>query len=460
MSTSPQNTLLYLNPAQLAPDPNQPRKHFDEEAFERLRASVRVSGVVQPLTARTAHAGNSAGAPYTIIAGERRWRAAKAEKLDAVPVILRDDLSEIDVFAMQIVENIQRADLTTQELVVAVPRLVTLCNGNVAEAARQLGRDRSWVSRINGVTKLWAPVQDLIGSGHIQSIDAAHDLSQLRDIDPDAADRLAKEFFNPPAHRPIPPNRELIRTELERARARATDRASQQREAQETSEARREQRETMDPAPLSGQGKSGPSRTVMEKARDHMAELRLACDRRATEALGTTFDRVAAALSLRMLSEDEADVANADAVDGDGVTRICCVRAPQPVVGADEDLLRQFDPRQGLWELTLELTLPELQLLADALEGKSAQPLPANFQSVRDFLDACTQPCPGNAIASAWLFNTYSTWAKRNKREAVENANEFAVALAFFGLKRKRSKQGQYWIDIEPSTTRQQEKRA
>ena len=99
-------SIIYLKSSEFFPNPRQPRKHFDEAAMKELTASIRSVGVLQPITVRQVE-----GKPgYEIVCGERRWRAAKAAKLDTVPAIVRQ-LSDDEAMDVAITENLQRKDI-------------------------------------------------------------------------------------------------------------------------------------------------------------------------------------------------------------------------------------------------------------------------------------------------------------------------------------------------------------
>lgn len=440
-----QHALLHIPPAHIAADPNQPRKHFDEAAFKDLVDSVKESGVTQPILVRSVMDPAAPGGRYIIIAGERRWRAATECKNELMPVIVRDDLSEAEILAMQITENLQRQELSLSELVASVSRLVGM--HDVTQAAKKLGKEKSWVSRINGVTKLWAPVRDLIKDGDLHSVDAAHDLSTLRDIDPQRAEQLVKEFRNPPSYRATPPTRELIRAELERARTAAATKQSHAREAQETSEAQREQRQ-QEGQTLTQALSSGSSKTPFQQGRDELKEAHDAADLRKEKLVNALVVRLMNVLKLQQSGED---ISLGFVVDRDGQERLLSLDAPDCAPNATMEEVKAFDHKSDLWRLELDLGYDELVAWIDALESKSpAQTLPARFQAVRDFVAATTVPSKGDSIKSEWLFDSYEKWCKKNKREVLTSANEFATAMEICGVAKKRTAAGRFWSDIKP----------
>jgi ParB family chromosome partitioning protein len=129
----------------IQPNPQQPRHEFSEEALKELIDSVREHGVIQPLIVTQNETGD--GAPYYLIAGERRWRAAQAAGLAAVPVIVKEANPE-EMLALALVENIQRADLNPLEEARAYRELMDTFGLTQAEVARRVGRSRSAVANL------------------------------------------------------------------------------------------------------------------------------------------------------------------------------------------------------------------------------------------------------------------------------------------------------------------------
>jgi ParB family transcriptional regulator, chromosome partitioning protein len=149
---------------QLDPNPFQPRTHMDEGGLAELAASIRESGLVQPILVRLV------GARYQIIAGERRWRAARQAGLSAVPVAVRDVPDE-RLLELALVENIQRQELTPLEEAHAFQRLQEEFHLTQEEVARKVGRDRSTVANIIRLLKLPREIRDLLATG---KLDAGH----------------------------------------------------------------------------------------------------------------------------------------------------------------------------------------------------------------------------------------------------------------------------------------------
>ena len=113
---APGDRVLRITLDQIVPTPLQPRKHFREESIAELVASIRAHGVLQPLVVR------KVGPGYELIAGERRWRAARAAGLEDAPAILRE-ATDLEVLELALVENLQREDLNPIEEAQAYDRL-------------------------------------------------------------------------------------------------------------------------------------------------------------------------------------------------------------------------------------------------------------------------------------------------------------------------------------------------
>lgn len=128
--------------AKLVPNPDQPRQHFDEEALKQLAGSLEQYGVIQPLVASPHKDGT-----YSIIAGERRWRAAGIAKLKRVPVIVRTP-KELEKLELAIVENVQRVDLSPLEQAVSIERLHQQFSMTYEAISQRLGKATSTVNNI------------------------------------------------------------------------------------------------------------------------------------------------------------------------------------------------------------------------------------------------------------------------------------------------------------------------
>jgi len=145
----------------LKPGKYQPRSRMDETTLRELAASIKVQGVMQPILTRSLEDGS-----YEIIAGERRWRAARLAGLDSVPVLVRK-VADQSVLAMALIENIQRENLNPLEEAVGIQRLVDEFKMTHMAAADAVGRSRSAVSNLLRLLKLPRTVQDMLMAGRI-----------------------------------------------------------------------------------------------------------------------------------------------------------------------------------------------------------------------------------------------------------------------------------------------------
>jgi ParB family transcriptional regulator, chromosome partitioning protein len=159
--------------ALMQPGPFQPRLHMEEETLAELAASIKARGVIQPIVVRRLPEG-SVGARYEIIAGERRWQAAKLAGLTDIPTIVRE-LSDRDAVAVALIENIQREGLTAAEEARALQRLAAEFGLTHEQVATAVGRSRAAVSNLIRLLDLPAAVVALIdskalGMGHARAL--------------------------------------------------------------------------------------------------------------------------------------------------------------------------------------------------------------------------------------------------------------------------------------------------
>ena len=157
----PAEGLAMLAVSDIQPDPAQPRRHFDEGALEELAASIAQRGVIQPVIVRPLDNGG-----YRLVAGERRWRAAQKAQVHEIPAIVRD-LSERDVMAIALIENLQREDLNPIEEARAYHRLAEAEGLTQAEIARLVDKSRSHVANLQRLLSLPESVIGLVEDGSL-----------------------------------------------------------------------------------------------------------------------------------------------------------------------------------------------------------------------------------------------------------------------------------------------------
>jgi len=163
--TTNDSGILDLPVEALEPNPVQPRTHFAAAALEELAESIRESGLVQPILVRRTSTGR-----HQIIAGERRWRAAKQVGLATVPVMVRD-VPDDRLLEMALVENIQREELSPLEEAHAYQKLLDTLRLTQEELAKKLGKDRSTLANSVRLLRLPPDVQALIND---RRLDAGH----------------------------------------------------------------------------------------------------------------------------------------------------------------------------------------------------------------------------------------------------------------------------------------------
>lgn len=141
----------------------QPRKDMDPTALAELAQSIKAQGILQPLVVRPLHDGPSR---YEIIAGERRWQAAKLAGLTEVPALIKE-VGDEDTMALALIENMQREDLNAVEEAVAIARLVNECELTQQQVADLLGKPRSTIGNLLRILTLTPDVRELLACGDI-----------------------------------------------------------------------------------------------------------------------------------------------------------------------------------------------------------------------------------------------------------------------------------------------------
>ncbi|MEO6040741.1 MAG: ParB/RepB/Spo0J family partition protein [Croceibacterium sp.] len=153
--------LTSLAVAEIDPHPDQPRRHFDEEALAELASSIAARGMIQPIIVRRLPNGR-----HQLVAGERRWRAAQRAQLHEIPALVRD-LSDRDVTALALIENLQREDLNPVEEARAYHRLAEHEAMTQAEIARLVDKSRSHVANLQRLLTLPAAVLEHLEAGRL-----------------------------------------------------------------------------------------------------------------------------------------------------------------------------------------------------------------------------------------------------------------------------------------------------
>ena len=199
---------------EIEPDPDQPRKRFDEAALAELAASIQENGLLQPIAVRP----KPLGAGYLIIAGERRWRAARLTGLDEVPALIKDVTDE-QAAALALIENLQREDLDPIEVAEGCRQLIEKYGLTQETAAKRLGKSRSAVTNslrlLNLPDDVRAKVSDgSLSAGHAKALLGLPDAARIRQaageieargLNVRQAEALCKKLAKPPkAPKPKP----------------------------------------------------------------------------------------------------------------------------------------------------------------------------------------------------------------------------------------------------------------
>ena len=177
--SKPMSEMAEVAIADIEPNPLQPRREFDEEALSELADSIAQLGVIQPITLKRREDGK-----YTIISGERRWRASQRAGLESLPAYIRE-VDDENLHAMALVENIQRQDLNAIEIALGMQRLIDECGLTQEAMAEKVGKKRSTVSNYMRLLNLPSEVQlalkeGIISMGHAKAIAGIAPEEQLK----------------------------------------------------------------------------------------------------------------------------------------------------------------------------------------------------------------------------------------------------------------------------------------
>ena len=154
-----------LSTDQIYPNPNQPRRTFDNQAMDDLTASISEKGIIQPLIVRKK---TSVNGLYEIVAGERRWRAAQRAQLHEVPVIIRD-FTDVEVLEVAIIENIQRSDLNAIDEAAGYKQLMEKFGRTQEDMGKALGKSRSHIANQIRLLSLPDSVQIYLQNGNLSA---------------------------------------------------------------------------------------------------------------------------------------------------------------------------------------------------------------------------------------------------------------------------------------------------
>ncbi|MEK6686331.1 MAG: ParB/RepB/Spo0J family partition protein [Pseudomonadota bacterium] len=213
-----EESLQILDVSKLQPGKYQPRTNMDPVALAELAESIKAQGVMQPILARPIGEDQ-----YEIIAGERRWRAAKLAGLTEVPALIREVADE-SALAMSLIENIQRENLNPLEEALGIQRLINEFGMTHQTAGEALGNSRSTISNLLRLLNLSAPVQELMMQGKIEmghgrailslapaeQIKMAHLIAQ-KQLSVRETEKLVNQIEHPSSKKVNKPDRDLMR---------------------------------------------------------------------------------------------------------------------------------------------------------------------------------------------------------------------------------------------------------
>lgn len=185
-ATAAEGRLLEIDLAQIRPNRYQPRRPIAEGDLGDLAATIKAQGLLQPVMVR-----RGAGGGYELIAGERRWRAARQAGLRRIPAVLRD-ATEAEMLELALVENLQRKDLTPLETASAYQRLMKEFRLSQKEVAERVGQGRASIANVVRLLSLPLEVKDALAA---EKITAGHAKALLSLPSPEAQRRLAHKII-------------------------------------------------------------------------------------------------------------------------------------------------------------------------------------------------------------------------------------------------------------------------
>ncbi len=167
------------------PNPYQPRKNFSEESMKELVESIKEAGIIQPVLVTPDESG------YTLVVGERRWRAAQILGLTKIPAVVKN-IEPSQQLELALIENLQREDLNPIEVATAYQKLIEISNLTHEDLAKKVGKDRSSVTNYLRLLKLPDEIKEMISEG---KIDMGHARTLLAVDDPEIQRKMARIVY-------------------------------------------------------------------------------------------------------------------------------------------------------------------------------------------------------------------------------------------------------------------------
>jgi ParB/RepB/Spo0J family partition protein len=453
----------------------QVRKHFDQEKLAELAESIKDVGVVQPIVVVPRTVAGGQAVDFKIVSGERRHRAAVLADRQSIPAVIRTDLKTDDIAVIQLVENVQREDLTLPEKAEGCAALVKQLG--LEQAATRLGKSKSWVSMRAGVQEMSASIRKAIEKGQLRDVQLAHDLSKLEELDEKRFTDCIQDLLKPKSYS-APVTRERVEDEIRWAKAEAKRKKEAAAQRAKTLAENKKNGVKAQPDPHAARRKQ------LEVLRPQIEEFKKVATEQMQIAAGLAPDPERDAQIRRPYLSEYDDV-------------------PKTVLGVKyyvslsgntdemEAMIKLFDP-EGVSTITLEcrrleLTIAEWRKVEKVLgrsmdfwyqlekSGKAichdigldpknpTQPVSQGKQekvagsasasaadSVASFLKACTQKKKGSEVKASDFRAAYEAHCQRHNLEPLSaNDNKYRAAILAGGIEKKRAKDGYRYQGVQ-----------
>lgn len=439
---------------QVSADPRQVRKLFDKEKLDELAQSIRDVGIVQPIVVAPLANGNG----FRIISGERRHRAALLAGIGTIPAVVRSDLSTDDARIIQLVENIQREDLSLPEVVAGVSALCETLS--LEEAAQRLGKSKSWISKRNNLGEIPKPIYKLVEKGEIRDVEIARDLAELHEVDPKSAQRVLDNF------KYEQPDRESLRNTIKYAKE---DKKRREQEAKERAKLKADGKDKKKPQEPSWEREQRLSKEAYGAIKDELEGLASEARTSLLQLLGDhkpgkgfafavahryskgdyyggtrapkTLDAAKYSVELRGGSDDAGKILAALKPAGLAVE-----------LGDERFTVDEIRKIESALERRLHFTAFNIEVSAKHLAALSKKKLTKTAPAaaapsvvgaggdVAAFLKACTDRKKGERTKAADVHAAYAAWCGRHDHTPIAfNDNAWGEAIAAAGINKIRS---------------------